>query len=237
MAKNRYVDTKFWTDTYIVNRDPIEKLQFIYALTNQHTNISGIYEIAHRQIAFDTGIDKEMVEKIFQRFESDNKMFYKEGWLAIINFINYQKLNPKVISGIEDGLKKVPEVVMIGFQRLSRALNYSNINSNINYNSNSNSNLIELNQFYNPKNSDIKYPTQEEFTAYCQENGYTDINIQKCWHHYNANGWRQSNGLQITRWHSLPATWRENQKQFTPKGDEPKLSGEEYMRKLRANEL
>ena len=68
MAKNRYIDTKFWTDTYITNLDPIEKLLFLYALTNPHTNIAGIYEISIKQIAFDTGIDKEMVEKIFQRF-------------------------------------------------------------------------------------------------------------------------------------------------------------------------
>jgi hypothetical protein len=217
MAKNRYVDTKFWIDTYIINLDPIEKLLFLYSLTNPHTNIAGIYEISIRQIAFDTGIDKDMVEKIFLRFENDNKMLFMDGWLAITNFINYQKMNNNVIKGIEDNLKRVPLNIMEGFQRLSKALNYLNLNYNINYNINSNLNLTDLNQFYNPKNEKIKYPTLEEFVKEGEKRGYTDIDLNKCWHHYNANGWHQSNGLQIVQWTSIYATWRSNAKRFSNK--------------------
>lgn len=214
MAKNRYVDTKFWIDTYIINLDPIEKLLFLYALTNPHTNIAGIYEISIKQIAFDTGIDKEMVEKIFQRFEKDHKMLFKDGWIVIANFINYQKINPNVKKGIEENLQKVPYEIMQGFQRLSKALNYLNLNLNLNYNLNNNLNLNDLNQFYNPEKKKIKYPTLEEFIKYGEEKEYTDIDLKKCWHHYNANGWHQSNGLQIVQWKSVLATWRANQKRF-----------------------
>ena len=42
--KQRYVNTRFWNDTYVSSLDPIEKLLFIYLLTNEHTNISGVYE-------------------------------------------------------------------------------------------------------------------------------------------------------------------------------------------------
>ena len=131
----------------------------------------------------------------------DNKMFFKDGWLGIINFINYQKMNQNVIKGIEDNLKKVPYEIMIAFQRLSKALNYLNLNLNINYNLNSNLNLTDLNQFYNPNNKKVKYPDLDEFIKYGKEKGYTDIDLNKCWHHYNANGWHQSNGLQIIQWH------------------------------------
>ena len=55
------VNTKFWDDTYIVTLDPIEKLLYLYFLTNPLTNICGIYEIQLRRVAFDTGIDKEVV--------------------------------------------------------------------------------------------------------------------------------------------------------------------------------
>jgi len=200
MAKNRYVDTKFWTDTYVINLDPIEKLLFLYALTNPHTNISGIYEISNRQIAFDTGIDKEMVEKIFQRFEKDIKMFYLNGWLAIINFINYQKMNNNVIKGIEESLKRVPIEVMEGFQRLSKALNYLNLNSNINYNLNLNSNLTELNQYYSPPEiKEIKYPEFKEFEQYINDNELS-LNAKDLFKYYTTGDWHDSNGKKVINW-------------------------------------
>jgi hypothetical protein len=212
--KNRYINTKFWNDNYISNLDPIEKLLFLYLLTNPCTNLSGIYEIQLKHIAVDTGIDKEMIEKIFQRFEKDNKVVYRNGWIAITNFIKHQKMNPNVKRGIEENLKKAPESIMVEYDRLSEAYSYLNLNSNLNYNPNLNLNLTRLNQFYNPQNDEVKYPTLEEFEKYCKDNDFEDINIKACWHHYNANGWRQANGLKIVRWHSVPSTWRNNSKRF-----------------------
>jgi len=109
MSKKRYVDTKFWDDNYIIDKDPIEKLLYLYLLTNTLTNISGIYEINIRRIAFDTGIDKEMVLKILERFEEDDKIKYKDGWVAIKNFIKYQMDNPKIRAGICYELKNKPK--------------------------------------------------------------------------------------------------------------------------------
>jgi len=200
MARNRYVDTKFWIDTYVINLDPIEKLLFLYALTNHHTNIAGIYEISIKQIAFDTGIDKEMVDKIFNRFENDNKMLFLNGWLVITNFINYQKMNNNVIKGIQDNLSRVPIDVMKGFQRLSKALNYLNLNSNINYNLNNNLNLNELNQYYKPpEKKEIKYPKFEEFEKYIKENEL-NLDAKALFKYYTTGDWYDSNGKKVINW-------------------------------------
>jgi len=200
MAKNRYVDTKFWIDTYVVNLDPIEKLMFLYALTNPHTNISGIYEISIKQIAFDTGIDKEMVDKIFTRFEKDHKMLYLNGWIAITNFINYQKMNNNVIKGIQDNLAKVPLEVMEGFQRLSKALNYLNLNLNINYNLNNNYNLNELNQYYKPlEDKEIIYPNFDEFERYIKDNDL-NLNAKNLFKYYTEGNWHDKNGKKVINW-------------------------------------
>lgn len=140
MSKKRYIDTKFWDDNYIMGRDPIEKLLFLYLLTNTLTNIVGIYEISLRRIAFDTGIDSEMVKKILERFEADNKIKYDNGWIAIKNFIKHQLDNPKINVGMEALLKEVPahliEWVNIDYDRLSH------LNLNLNTNLNTNLNLI-----------------------------------------------------------------------------------------------
>jgi len=112
MAKQRVISVKFWDDTYVMQLDPIEKLLFLYFLTNPLTNICGIYEITTRRIAFDTGINSEMVEKILKRYEKDNKIIYRDGWLCITNFIKNQNLNPSVVGGIERELKLVPKTTL-----------------------------------------------------------------------------------------------------------------------------
>jgi len=109
MAKARVINTRFWDDHYTADLDPIEKLLFLYILTNTSTNISGVYEIPLKKIANETGIDKEMVQKILERFDRDNKVFYVEGWMWVKNFIkNQNQKSPLVQKGIETELKAVP---------------------------------------------------------------------------------------------------------------------------------
>lgn len=112
MAKHRIVNTRFWEDNYIAGLDPTEKLLFLYFLTNPHTDICGIYEIPLKTIAVDSGIDKEMVEKILNRFSKDNKIFYIDGWIIIKNFVKHQAINPSVEKGIERCVSQVPQTIL-----------------------------------------------------------------------------------------------------------------------------
>lgn len=95
MAKFRYINTKFWNDNFITNLDPLEKFLFLYFLTNEHTNIAGIYELPLRVMAFETGIDKETLPKMIERFEG--KIYYMDGWVFIKNFLKHQELKSKTI--------------------------------------------------------------------------------------------------------------------------------------------
>lgn len=113
MSKNRTVNTKFWDDKYISNLDPTEKLLFIYFLTNPLTDLCGIYEVTLKKIAFDTGFDKEMIQKILDRFSEDGKIFYFDSWIIIKNFVKNQSLNPSVIKGMERSFKMVPPSVWL----------------------------------------------------------------------------------------------------------------------------
>lgn len=110
----------------------------------------GIYEISLELIAFDTGIDKDMVIKILERFKEDEKIKYENGWIALKNFTKYQKDNPKVNRGIEILLKQVPNNLIqwanIDYDRLSidyRSLSHLNNNNNPNPNPNHNTNIKE----------------------------------------------------------------------------------------------
>ena len=109
MAKNRYVNTHFWNDAYISELDPIEKLMFIYFLTNSFSNIAGVYEISLKQIALDTGIDKEMIIKIIDRFSRDKKIFYFNSYIFIVNFASHQDQgSEKIKSGIKRVFDELP---------------------------------------------------------------------------------------------------------------------------------
>lgn len=137
MAKQRFINTHFWDDSYIIELDSTEKLLFLYILTNPLTTICGAYEITLRRIAFDTGIDKDMILRILARFEKADKVIYKDGWLLITNFIKNQSLNPKVSAGIVNALSSCPNWVKdrlsISYDSLSKPTIYlnSNLNSNL----------------------------------------------------------------------------------------------------------
>lgn len=114
MAKSRMVNTVFWEDNYTSNLDPIEKLLFLYFLTNTSTTISGIYQVTLKKVAVETGIDKEMVEKMLLRFERDKKFFYRDGWIGIKNFIKHQNQeSPQVKKGIERELSNCPDFIKV----------------------------------------------------------------------------------------------------------------------------
>lgn len=109
MAKGRYINTHFWDDSWIIDLDPIEKLLFLYLLTNPCTDIAGAYEISLRRMGFDTGIDRDMLLKILERFEKANKIVYRDGWILVVNFLKNQAMNPSVKAGAVRSVENCPE--------------------------------------------------------------------------------------------------------------------------------
>lgn len=116
MADNRYVNTGFWRDTYVRTLTKEEKIVFLYLLTNPETNIAGIYEINPEQVALDTNIGGKspknggkLVEKILQKLQSDDRLMYKNGWIALKNWTKHQRINPSIATGIQRVLDDVPE--------------------------------------------------------------------------------------------------------------------------------
>ena len=119
MAKYRIINTKFWSDNYISDLDPSEKLLFLYFISNPYTNICWIYEITLKQIALDTGFDKEMILRMLDRFKRDEKIFHFDGWVWIKNFAKHQKASGNVKLGIEKGLSEVPKQIMAQIKEIS----------------------------------------------------------------------------------------------------------------------
>lgn len=109
MHKLRCVDTHFWSDSYIVDLDPSEKLLFLYLLTNASIGLSGCFEMSLRTIAFETGIDREMVAKMLDRFQEHGRIKHKDGWIVLIHFTKHQKYNPNMGKAAANELAVAPK--------------------------------------------------------------------------------------------------------------------------------
>lgn len=157
--KHRYIDTSFWDDAYIMKCDPSEKLLFMYLLTNPLTNICGVYQIELRRITFDTGFEQATVLHILSRFERDDKCVYRDGWLAMKNWIKHQTTSPKVERGIELQLQSVPENLAGYVNGGPKPDRVSDETDTVSYlNSNSNSNLTPVSTPAAPKRKTASVP-------------------------------------------------------------------------------
>lgn len=119
MAKKRYVSDSFWSDLWIENLDPLERYLYLYLITNPLVSVCWIYEIQPKRIAYETWIEKEMVLKMITRFQNDEKVFYKDWILLIVNFVKNQS-----ITKTDDNLWKwvEREVKCLGEEKLATVL-------------------------------------------------------------------------------------------------------------------
>lgn len=108
MGVKRIVETDFWIDSLVVDNFTTEdRLFFLYLLTNPQSRQLGIYKINSKIAGFQTGFDKDVIEKLLDRFENVYHIikYSKEtNEVAIVNYLKYA-----VVSGgkpVEDLLKK-----------------------------------------------------------------------------------------------------------------------------------
>jgi hypothetical protein len=113
MAKQRMVNTKFWSDPWIVDElNPLDRYLFLYLLTNEKTNIAGVYELSIRTMSNETGIEKEELLRMLKRLES--RVVYALGWVIFRKAIKHQNYkSPKIEAAVARELKEVPEDALI----------------------------------------------------------------------------------------------------------------------------
>jgi len=110
--KERLVNTKFWSDNWVRKINPLDRYLFIYLLTNEHTNIAGIYELPLSNMAFECGLDERDLEKtMLPRLEP--KVYYKDGWVILKNFAKHQHTSSDtVVAGMQKQLNLAPKEVI-----------------------------------------------------------------------------------------------------------------------------
>lgn len=126
MAKHRFINTKFWSDSWIRKINPLDRYLFLYFLTNEHTNIAGIYELSLENMAFETGIEEDTLSKSMLK-KLEPKIFYIKGWVCISNFERHQqgRGSPKIITGIKHAKSEIPVDIIEEFEKLKNKKRYT----------------------------------------------------------------------------------------------------------------
>lgn len=134
MSKLRSVSTAFWSDPLIEELKPNEKLLFLYLITNEKTNMLGIYESSSKKMSFETGIPIKDIETILKALEGLNRIKRLGNWVLLTNFLKHQNYNPNMKKSAiaifnnlpnELGFNKLVienETIEQGFERVSKAL-------------------------------------------------------------------------------------------------------------------
>lgn len=110
MAKQRVLNTRFWSDNWVTDLNPLDRYLFIYLLTNEHTELCGIYELPWRTMSNETGLEIEMLKKMFKRLVG--KAYYIEGWVYLKNYQKHHVYTDDCKKGVERGLLSVPAAVL-----------------------------------------------------------------------------------------------------------------------------
>ena len=117
MGKLRSINTVLWSDPFIEDLTVAEKLLFIYLITNEKTNMLGIYESSLKKMSFETGIDIETVRKALKGFETLQKVKYVANHVILVNFMKHQNFNTNMKKSAIDIYMNLPESLKIeGFE-------------------------------------------------------------------------------------------------------------------------
>lgn len=127
--KNAMITVDFWSDAWVVEQlDPSERLVYLYLLTHPKRNWAGLFEFSLREASFHIGFEKDVIDKILNRFEKAKKIARSGHYVLLLNFIKHQKINPNIEVHIQKILGEVPESVMADFGVKVLRKAYSTIN-------------------------------------------------------------------------------------------------------------
>lgn len=109
MSKLRSISQAFWSDPYIEELSVSEKLLYLYLLTNDKTNMLGIYEISISKISFETGIAKNLIESALEKFSGSQKVKYVDNYVLICNYLKHQNYNTNMKKSAVKIYNNLPE--------------------------------------------------------------------------------------------------------------------------------
>ena len=108
MDIKRSINTKVWNDPWFEDLQSNDKLVWLYLLSNQYSNLLGIYEISVKRISYDTSLGAETIRKAFEGFEMVRKAFHINGYIVVVNWLKNQSMNANMKKNVKQLLSELP---------------------------------------------------------------------------------------------------------------------------------
>ena len=215
MAKYRSVQTKFWSDTKIVDDfTPEDKYFYLYLLTNEKSNQLGCYEISIKKMCIDTGYNQEIIKKMLDRFENVLEVINFDSKTKEIFIKNWHKYNWLDSDTTRKCIEK--EFNLVKSNKLRDFINplyapYMPHGSNKKKKEKEKEKKEEKECVYNSKvssnSSNNIHPTLTDIISFCSDNSIENFDCEYFYDYYEANGWVDGHGNKIKNWKSKIKTW------------------------------
>lgn len=110
----RGFDTGFWSDDFVMGLTHPAKLLFHYLGSNDHCNQAGVYHIAPKTIAFETGLPESDLPSLLKMLQPEVKWLPEENIVWVKNFIAHQTKSPKFLVAAAKCLTKIRNNGLVG---------------------------------------------------------------------------------------------------------------------------
>lgn len=208
MSKLRSVSTAFWSDPFIEDLTPSEKLLFLYLITNDKTNMLGIYEVSIKKISFDTGLNKDVIEKALKEFERLSKVKYIKNHIVLINFMKHQNYNTNMKKSAIDIYNCLPNDLKCNTLSISKDNPLKGFESLLNHYGMVSKYEVEV-ETEEEEEKETKnifvVPTVLQISEYCQERKNT-VDPNKFFDFYESKGWMVGK-TKMKNWKAAVRTW------------------------------
>ena len=105
MRKLRNISTEIWDDIWFEGLNAENKLLFMYLITNDNTNDSGVYDISIRKISFHTDLPYAIIRESLKMFEEQGKIQYIEKTMKIMNYDKHRNCSPVSQSKMQEEIE------------------------------------------------------------------------------------------------------------------------------------
>lgn len=131
--QTRIIQTRFYKDAIVRKLDRNTQHFFLYLLTCEHINISGIFELPDDYICLEIKLFPEELSESKRILELYNRAFFKDGWIYIVNAEknnNYRK-SPKNEIAYQREVSRIPKGIFSYFEVRKLAISDTSIDSSI----------------------------------------------------------------------------------------------------------
>ena len=100
-SRARYIRDEMWSDDWFYDLGTVEKLVWLFLLTNERNNVAGVYKLNRKWASNLLGVEKKTLDAILDAFSDAGKVFLHKDLVFLVNFHKHQSRSPKIEAGIK----------------------------------------------------------------------------------------------------------------------------------------